>query len=127
MRWSPNGREVERGRWVDPRNGAVHLDAGGLDTGRVVTLAHAWARGADAGDAARHEAFASDPANLLPVEARLDRQKGARGPLAWLPPKEGFPAASPCRAAGGGVRARVATGARARRSSVHAPKSVFAR
>lgn len=32
----------------------------------------------------------TSPANLLPVEARLNRQKGARGPVRWLPPDEGF-------------------------------------
>ncbi|MGK0235384.1 MAG: hypothetical protein ACI9EK_001920 [Psychroserpens sp.] len=31
--------------------------------------------------------FANDPANLLSVEARLNRQKGAKGLDKWLPPK----------------------------------------
>ena len=89
VRWSAGGCEVERGRWIDPYTGAVHLDAGGLDVDHVVPLAYAWARGADGWDAEEREAFANDPANLIPVEARLNRQKGARGPLAWLPPDEG--------------------------------------
>ena len=90
VRWSPDGCEVERGRWIDPYTGRVHLDAGGLDVDHVVPLAYAWARGADEWDAGARERFANDPANLLPVEARLNRQKGARGPLGWLPPDEGF-------------------------------------
>ena len=90
VRWSSNDCEVERGRWIDPYTRMVHLDAGGLDVDHVVPLAYAWARGADGWDAGAREAFANDLANLLPVEARLNRQKGARGPLGWLPPDEGF-------------------------------------
>ena len=90
VRWSADGCEVERGRWIDPYTGQVHLDAGGLDVDHVVPLAYARARGADGWDEDAREAFANDPANLLPVEARLNRSKGSRGPLGWLPPDEGF-------------------------------------
>ena len=90
VRWSANGCEVERGRWIDPYTGQVHLDAGGLDVDHVMPLAYAWTRGADGWDEDAREAFANDPANLLPVEARVNRSKGARGPLAWLPPDEEF-------------------------------------
>ena len=86
VRWSADGCEVERGRWIDPYTGRVHLDAGGLDVDHVVPLAYAWARGADAWDEDAREIFANDPANLIPTEARVNRSKGARGPLAWLPP-----------------------------------------
>ena len=89
VRWSADGCEVERGRWIDPYTGRVHLDAGGLDVDHVVPLAYAWARGADGWDEPAREAFANDPANLIPTEARVNRSKGARGPLAWLPPDEG--------------------------------------
>ena len=50
VRWSADGCEVDRGRWIDPYTGRVHLDAGGLDVDHVVPLAYAWARGADAWD-----------------------------------------------------------------------------
>ena len=86
VRWSTDGCEVERGRWIDPYTGRVHLDAGRLDVDHVVPLAYAWARGADEWSAEEREAFANDPANLVPTEARVNRQKGSRGPLAWLPP-----------------------------------------
>ena len=88
VRWSADGCEVERGRWIDPYTGRVHLDAGGLDVDHVVPLAYAWARGADGWDEDARERFANDPANLLPVEAGVNRSKGSRGPLAWLPPDE---------------------------------------
>ena len=80
---------MERGRWIDPYTGRVHLDAGGLDVDHVVPLAYAWARGADEWSGEEREAFANDPANLVPTEARVNRSKGSRGPLAWLPPDEG--------------------------------------
>nr|WP_257535450.1 HNH endonuclease family protein [Marinobacter adhaerens] len=32
------------------------------------------------------EKFANDPVNLIPVEASLNRSKGAHGPESWLPP-----------------------------------------
>lgn len=89
VRWSANGCEVERGRWMDSYTGAVHLDAGGLDVDHVVPLAYAWMRGADGWDAERREAFGNDPANLVPTEAAVNRSKGSRGPLAWLPPDAG--------------------------------------
>ena len=89
VRWSADGCEVERGWWIDPYTGWVHLDAGGLEVDHVVPLAYAWVRGADEWSTEEREAFANDPANLVPAEARLNRQKGARGPLAWLPPGEG--------------------------------------
>jgi hypothetical protein len=35
----------------------------------------------------KSEQFANDPANFISVEACLNRQKGAKGPEVWLPPK----------------------------------------
>lgn len=90
VRWSADGCRVERGRWIDPYTGRTHLDAETLDVDHVVPLAYAWARGADGWDSAAREHFGLDPANLLPVEDRLNRSKGSRGPLSWLPPDEGF-------------------------------------
>ena len=61
VRWSPDGCEVERGRWIDLYTGRVHLDAGGLDVDHVVPLAYAWARGADEWSAEEREAFGLRP------------------------------------------------------------------
>lgn len=44
-------------------------------------------RGAQAWNAEKREQFANDQRNLLPVEASLNRSKGARPPSEWLPPK----------------------------------------
>ena len=117
VRWSADSCEAEHGRWIDPYTGRVHLDAGGLDVDHVVPLAYAWARGADAWDVAARDRFADDPANLVPTEARVNRSKGARGPLAWLPPDAGdsVRVRAALRAHGAGPRAVGARGGEAER------------
>lgn len=45
--------------------------------------------GASDWDAERRAAFAENPADLLPTEARVNRSKGARRPPIWLPPDAG--------------------------------------
>lgn len=77
---------VVTGRWISPFTGAVIQNAGNIDIDHVVPLAWAWGRGARDWSRARREAFANDPVNLWPVEAGLNRSKGARGPDQWLPP-----------------------------------------
>ena len=57
-----------------------------MDIDHVVPLHWAWTHGADVWTRERREAFANDPANLLPVESALNRQKGDKGPKDWLPP-----------------------------------------
>jgi hypothetical protein len=82
------GREcrVVAGRWISPFTGAVIHDPSAIDIDHVVPLKWAWDRGAANWSRAQRERFANDPANLLSVEASLNRQKGAKGPDQWLPP-----------------------------------------
>ncbi len=70
------GRHVafERG----PRSGDVQID-------HVVALADAWSTGADRWEPSRRLAFANDPANLMAVTAKANRDKGASDAAAWLP------------------------------------------
>lgn len=77
---------VVTGRWISPFTGNVLQNAGDVDIDHVVPLAWAWERGASAWSRDRREAFANDPVNLMPVEASLNRSKGARGPDQWVPP-----------------------------------------
>ena len=77
---------VTTGRWVSPFTGNVIQNAGNIDIDHVVPLAWAWARRAGEWGSAQRERFANDPVNLWPVEASLNRSKGARGPDRWLPP-----------------------------------------
>ncbi|MBV0934774.1 HNH endonuclease family protein [Marinobacterium weihaiense] len=82
------GREcrVIAGRWISPFTGAVIHDPSQIDIDHVVPLKWAWEHGAASWSRAQRERFANDPANLLSVEASLNRQKGAKGPDQWLPP-----------------------------------------
>ncbi|SES87636.1 Protein of unknown function [Marinobacter segnicrescens] len=77
---------VVTGRWISPFTGNVLQNAGDVDIDHVVPLAWAWERGASDWSRDRREAFANDPVNLMPVEASLNRSKGARGPDQWVPP-----------------------------------------
>lgn len=85
-----DGCRVLRGRWNDPYTGRIFLEAGDLDIDHMVPLAWAHARGAAAWDGARKRDFANDPVNLFAVEAAANRQKGAKGPLEWLPPNVAY-------------------------------------
>lgn len=83
-----SGREcrVIAGRWISPFTGKVIHDASTLDADHVVPLKWAWDHGADQWSQERRERFANDLVNVWPVEASLNRQKGARGLDEWLPP-----------------------------------------
>ncbi|MCY3730058.1 MAG: HNH endonuclease family protein [Rhodospirillaceae bacterium] len=83
-------RTVSGGRWTGPYTGETFTQASQLDIDHVVPLAYAWAHGAHAWTADKRRAFANDPLNLLPVQASANRQKGAQGPLDWMPPREAF-------------------------------------
>lgn len=77
---------VVTGRWISPFTEQIIQNASAIDIDHVVPLRWAWDRGAADWSASQREAFANDPVNLIPVEAGLNRSKGARGPDEWLPP-----------------------------------------
>ena len=77
---------VVTGRWISPFTGKVIQNAGDTDIDHVVPLAWSWDRGAGQWSRGKREKFANDPVNLWPVEASLNRSKGAKGPDEWLPP-----------------------------------------
>lgn len=85
-----NGCTVVRGRWNDPYTGEVYMNARDLDIDHMVPLAYAHARGGYAWDAATKRKFANDPINTFAVQASANRQKGAKGPLEWLPPNKAY-------------------------------------
>jgi hypothetical protein len=78
---------VTFGRWISMYSGEVIFDASKLDIDHIVPLKWAWDNGADKWSKEKRERFANDPANLVAVEASLNRQKGAKGLDEWLPPK----------------------------------------
>lgn len=79
--------QVKNGSWESLYTDKTILESSKLDIDHLVPLKWAWDHGAAGWSRARRIAFANDPMNLLPVEARLNRQKGAKGPDDWLPPK----------------------------------------
>jgi hypothetical protein len=77
---------VTVGSWISAFSGKVIQNSSEIDIDHVVPLRWAWDRGAAQWSRSRRVDFANDPVNLLPVEAGLNRSKGARGPDEWLPP-----------------------------------------
>lgn len=78
---------VDRGRWFDPYTGKTFTNASDVDIDHLVPLAWANAHGASSWPAERKRAFANWQPNLFPVQASVNREKGAAGPLQWLPPR----------------------------------------
>ncbi|WP_420390693.1 HNH endonuclease family protein [Marinobacter sp.] len=77
---------VLTGRWISPFTGKVIQNSSDIDIDHVVPLKWAWNHGANNWIRDKREQFANDPVNLWPVEAGLNRSKGAKGPKEWLPP-----------------------------------------
>lgn len=82
-----SGCAVAHGRWHDPYTGTIFTQASDLDIDHMVPLAWAHAHGAASWPPERKRAFANWQANLFPVKASVNREKGADGPLHWLPPR----------------------------------------
>ncbi len=77
---------VTFGRWISMYSGEILFDASKVDIDHVVPLKWAWEHGAQNWSKNKREQFANDPINLAPVEASLNRSKGAKGLDEWLPP-----------------------------------------
>ena len=78
------------GEWYGPYGGDTFTHYRQLDVDHVVALSYAWNAGAWMWTRDERREFANDPQNLIPVSSRLNRQKGARGPTEWLPPREEY-------------------------------------
>lgn len=79
--------KVLEGSWKSPYSNQLIFKSSKLDIDHVVPLKWAWEHGAAGWTKSKRVRFANDPLNLLAVEARLNRQKGAKGPSHWLPPQ----------------------------------------
>jgi hypothetical protein len=82
-----NNCQVVNGEWISPFSNRHLTKASKIDIDHIVPLKWAWDRGAGEWTRFKRLNFANDPKNLLAVEASLNRQKGAKGPSEWLPPK----------------------------------------
>jgi hypothetical protein len=87
---SSSGCTVKSGRWNDPYTGNIYTNSTEIDIDHKVPLAWAHAHGADKWNKATRRKFANDKVNLFAVQASANRQKGAKGPLEWLPPSQAF-------------------------------------
>ncbi|MEX0619148.1 MAG: HNH endonuclease [Pseudohongiellaceae bacterium] len=85
-----NNCSVESGFWSDPYTGQLFRDASEIDIDHTVPLQWAHGHGGDRWTARQKQTFANDLQNLLPVSASVNRQKGAKGPDDWLPPRKEF-------------------------------------
>ena len=90
VRMSANGCRVIGGRWLDPYTDVIFTDSNDLDIDHLVPLHWAWMHGAWAWSAALRAEFANDPRNLFAVDDGTNKEKGAKGPLDWLPPSADF-------------------------------------
>lgn len=77
--------QVSSGKWISPFTGATIYDSSTIDIDHVVPLKWAWLHGANYWSDTKRLAFANDDVNLLSVEASLNRSKGAKGIIEWLP------------------------------------------
>ena len=81
---------IDRGRWLDPYTGKTFYSARDVDIDHLVPLKWAWDHGADKWSDQKREQIANDEMNLFAVQASVNRQKGAKGPLEWMPPAQSF-------------------------------------
>jgi len=79
--------KVESGKWVSSFSGKTIFKASEIDIDHVVPLSWSWKHGANKWTREKRKRFANDPSNLISVEASLNRSKGDKGPVEWLPPK----------------------------------------
>lgn len=84
------GCKAIKGAWNDPYSGNRYYNASDLDIDHVVTLAWAHEHGGREMSPETKEKFANDPINLIAVDKYLNRQKGAKPPMEWMPPNKAF-------------------------------------
>ena len=79
---------VIEGRWIGEYSGAVYTYSEDLDIDHIVPLEWSWHHGTVRWTDSWREAFANDFENLAISDSSLNRQKGSKGPMEWLPPKD---------------------------------------
>lgn len=90
VKLSRNKCLVVRGEWLDQYTGKTFTRARDVDIDHLVPLKWAWDRGAHSWSPERRAEFANDPVNLFPVMDQVNQDKGAKGPVDWLPPDDSF-------------------------------------
>ena len=90
IRMNDKGCRVVSGRWYDPYTGTIFYKAADIDIDHVVPVFAAHQRGSHAWPKSLKVQFYNDPANLIPVSKRANRQKGSKGPSQWLPSNQPY-------------------------------------
>ena len=81
---------MEFGRWIGLYTGEVFVKAKSVDIDHLVPLKFAWDHGAMGWSQKKMRSFYNNPMNLFVVGRAVNREKGASGPLDWLPPSSNF-------------------------------------
>ena len=85
--------KVKMGLWYDPYSDLMFEQASDLDIDHFIPLKEAHVSGAYLWDKKKRLEFANEyktTGNLLPVWNSLNRSKGAREPLEWMPPNKNY-------------------------------------
>ena len=85
--------KVISGKWYDPYTDKIFTDPSDLDIDHFVPLKAAYLAGADDWNPSRKKKFANymnDENHLIAVAKSQNRSKGAKNPLAWLPPNNDY-------------------------------------
>ncbi len=91
--YSLDGCRVEMGLWYDPYSGLMFENAHDLDIDHLVPIKEAHESGASEWKPVDRARFANSyrvSANLIPVWKSLNRSKGAKEPMGWLPPNKEY-------------------------------------
>jgi hypothetical protein len=78
---------VKQGKWISPYTNGVIYSAKEIDIDHILPVSLSWYYGAKYWTKQERIEFYNDPINIVPVEKRLNRQKGAKDITEWLPPK----------------------------------------
>jgi hypothetical protein len=90
--WDARGCRVVRGWWLDPATGFTYRDPSVLDVDHTIPLQWAHLHGGYAWPREKKRAFANElryAGALRVMHASTNREKGAKGPDAWLPKRNG--------------------------------------
>ncbi len=90
VHYNSKGTLVKRGKWFDPYSGQTFFSSSEIEIDHIVPLAYAHYRGGWAWNADKKRIFANDVSNLIPVQAKLNQDKGPQGPSQWLPPRREY-------------------------------------
>lgn len=85
-----SGCSVSSGRWLDPYTGSVYKHSSDLDGDHIVPLAESFRSGSKGWSAAKKEAFANAPMEVMMVEDNANASKSDSDPREWKPPRKAY-------------------------------------